>query len=199
MPRANIAIDLETLSTNPNAIILSIGACAICASTGEERKFYTGVDVSSQADSRESRSTQLWWRSQSADARKAYDYAYNGEAPSIQEALKALTCWLVDLNETHDCYLWGNGATFDISILEYAFATYSSSPPWNFRKIRDMRTLYEITDLFSLGSTIKQSVQRFGVHHNALDDACYQADLVHTSLKLLGGLAKAAREKETSQ
>ena len=195
MPRAHIAIDLETLSTAPNAAIISIGAVAICEATGDKRSFYIGVDQSTQLEhSHQSKSTMQWWSGQSGEARVALDYAFDGLAPSINHALGALTDWVMAIGETHnDVFVWGNGATFDITILESAYHNYGGTLPWNFRKTRDMRTLYEITNMFGLADDIRSQVQRTGVHHNALDDADYQARIVITSMQLLRGCASSIK------
>ncbi|WP_052321211.1 3'-5' exonuclease [Pseudomonas fluorescens] len=188
-PRAEVAIDLETLSTSPAAKLLSIGAVAVCAATGQTIKFYTATSVASQPVRKTDASTLDWWSTQSPDARKAFDYAHSDECPTLAEGLTQLTDWLGKLGETHDVHVWGNGADFDIGILNHAYKEISPFVPWYFRNVRDMRTLYDITKRFGL----EIKVPRVGTHHNALDDAQFQADVIMESLRQLDDLASQLR------
>lgn len=184
-PRAHVAIDLETLSTSPAAVLLSIGAVAVCAATGQTIKFYAATSVASQPDRKTDASTLDWWSKQSAEARVAFDYAHSDDCPPLTNALTQLTNWLGKLGETHDVYVYGNGADFDIGILNHAYKEISNFVPWDFRKVRDMRTLRDICLRLGLEDQIKASVPRVGVHHNALDDAQFQADVIMESLKAI--------------
>lgn len=193
-PRAQVAIDLETLSTSPAAVMLSIGAVAVCESTGTRLQFYAATSVDSQPGRKTDASTLIWWDKQSTEARKALDYAHSEDCPPLSQALDQLTDWLGKLGETHDVYVWGNGADFDIGILSHAYKEISNFVPWDFRKVRDMRTLYDLTLRFGL--TI--SVPRVGTHHNALDDAQFQADVIMESLRQLEAIAATTRIGEVA-
>ena len=193
-PRAQVAIDLETLSTSPAAVMLSIGAVAVCESTGTRLQFYAATSVDSQPGRKTDASTLIWWDKQSTEARKAFDYAHSEDCPPLSQALDQLTDWLGKLGETHDVYVWGNGADFDIGILNHAYKEISNFVPWDFRKVRDMRTLYDLTLRFGL--TI--SVPRVGTHHNALDDAQFQADVIMESLRQLEAIAATTRIGEVA-
>lgn len=190
---AHVSIDLETLSTSPAATILSIGIVAVCQATGQERKFYRVTNVASQPDRQIDQSTLAWWSGQSAEARKTFDQATNNTdaAVDLADALSNLTDWIGELGQTHTLYVWGNGANFDVAILEHAYKSISPFVPWNFRNVRDMRTLYQITSLFGLD--IRANVKRAGTHHNALDDAQFQANIIVESLKQLTQVASGHR------
>lgn len=190
-PRCQVPIDLETLGTSPDSKILSIGAVAVCAETGQTLKFYSGCSIASQDHRTMSFSTLKWWESQSAEARVALDFAKSSECPPLAEALSELTAWLGKLGETHDVYPWGNGSDFDIAMLNHAYKQISDFVPWNFRSSRDMRTLYDITLRF--GMDIRANTKRVGTHHNALDDAQFQADVVMESLRQIDLAAEFLR------
>lgn len=190
-PRCQVPIDLETLGTSPDSKILSIGAVAVCAETGQTLKFYSGCSIASQDNRTQSASTLAWWEGQSAEARKALDYAKSDECPTLEDALGELTAWLGKLGETHDVYPWGNGSDFDIAMLNHAYKQISDFVPWNFRSSRDMRTLYDITLRF--GMDIRANTKRVGTHHNALDDAQFQADVVMESLRQIDLAAEFLR------
>lgn len=193
-PNAHVAIDLETLSTSPAAVILSIGAVAVCEESGQRQQFYAACSVASQQDRKTDASTIDWWSEQTADAREAFDFAHSEDCPTLADGLMRLTQWIGQLGETHEVHVWGNGANFDIAILEHAYKELSPFVPWNFRKVRDMRTLYDITLRFGLD--IKANTARVGTHHNALDDARFQADVVIESLRQIQALANQHRAAE---
>lgn len=193
-PNAHVAIDLETLSTSPAAVILSIGAVAVCEESGQQRQFYAACSVASQQDRKTDASTIDWWSKQTADAREAFDFARSEDCPTLADGLRRLTEWIGQLGETHEVHVWGNGANFDIAILEHAYKELSPFVPWNFRKVRDMRTLYDITLRFGLD--IKANTARVGTHHNALGDAQFQADVVIESLRQIQALANQHRAAE---
>lgn len=192
-PRCQVSIDLETLGTSPDSVILSIGAAAVCAETGQIVKFYGACAVDSQQHRTISKSTLDWWDSQSAEARVALDFARSDDCPSLQSTLKTLTDWLAKLGETHDVYVWGNGSDFDIAMLNHAYKQISDFVPWNFRSSRDMRTLRDICLRLGLEPKIKAAVSRNGTHHNALDDAEYQAGIIMESLRQIDLAAEFLR------
>ncbi len=71
--------------------------------------------------------------------------------------------------------VWGNGATFDITLLENAYRQHNLSPYWNFRSIRDVRTIkmLELVDPNQFKPTVA---------HDALADANAQARFICASL-----------------
>ena len=197
-PKAHVAIDLETLSTSPAAVMLSIGAVAVCESTGTRLQFYAATSVDSQPGRKTDASTLIWWDKQSTEARKALDYAHSEDCPPLSQALDQLTDWLGKLGETHDVYVYGNGSDFDIGILNHAYKEISNFVPWDFRKVRDMRTLRDICLRLGLEDQIKAGVPRVGVAHNALDDAQFQANIVMASLSAIEAY-HAANSRQTER
>lgn len=195
-PRAQVALDLETLGTSPDSAILAVGAVAVCEETGQTRKFYSICNANAQPGRTVSQSTLNWWSQQSDAARVAFDEAHKQEAPILANVLDQLTHWIGELGLTHDVYVYGNGANFDIAMLEHAYKQISDFVPWNFRNVRDMRTLRDICLRLGLEPAIKASVQRVGVHHNALDDAEYQANIVIESLRQIEILKQFLDESE---
>lgn len=98
----------------------------------------------------------------------------------IQQALRLFTEWL---GGTTNVAVWGNGAKFDLSILEAAYMTVPMfglgvGVPWNFRKEYCYRTLKNLRP--------ECQVTRRGTAHNALDDAINQAAHAIQLLKELG-------------
>lgn len=185
LPTLHVSIDLETLSTSPASVILSIGAVAMAENGEEIAQFYSICSIASQQDRQIDKSTLDWWEKQGHDARSVLDAANEPNSPSLYSALDELTRWIGELGEHFDVHVWGNGAAFDIAILEHAYKQRSPFVPWNFRNVRDMRTLRDICLRLGLEPAIKRRVTRAGTHHNAVDDARYQAQIVIASLKEL--------------
>ena len=83
--------------------------------------------------------------------------------------------WHKSLNdgaEKVNVCIWGNGATFDNSIVQRMFEAKGYPVPWNTFGDRCYRTAINM-----LG---RPPLVRNGTHHNALDDAIYQAQcLMH--------------------
>lgn len=159
-------IDLETLDTIPSSKIVAIGAVIFDPRYGKisDDKFYSLVDIKSQPDRTQSESTVTWWKGQTPEIKKQL----KGTTPLI-EALEDLSFWL-----PKDCKVWGNGATFDISMLEDAYRGLNLEIPWKFWNVRDCRTVLDMYESVRGGFNKKSG----GSLHNALDDAYYQAQYI---------------------
>lgn len=195
-PKVHVSLDLETLSTSPAAVILAIGAVAVCEGSGRQVSFYRVCSIASQPDRRKDASTLDWWEKQTAEARRVLDEAWNPDiAVPLTTALGDLTAWIGALGQTHQVFVWGNGSSFDVSILEHAYKEISPFVPWNFRHVRDMRTLRDLVLRLGLEEIVHSRVQRVGTHHNALDDAQFQANIIMASLRVLDDPTNTPREE----
>ena len=171
-------IDLETLSTKSNAVILSIGACYFNPynqTVGDV--FHQHIDIQSCLNNGMdiSASTLTWWIGQNMKARKTL---INGQKDSkhLSNALLNLSNFILG-----DCRVWGNGSTFDITILETAYELIHEPPPWKFYNVRDCRTVEQL----AYGMLDKKTVRFAGTQHDALADACHQAKYISMMYKLL--------------
>jgi len=165
----DVMVDLETLGTNAGCVILSIGAVAFDRVTGElGEPYYAIIDIQSCLDFNLEidADTQKWWSQQSPEARKILDDVnYHPERLSLADALIAFNKFL---SEFENVKVWGNGADFDNPILQYAYKVTGVKQGWKFWNGRCFRT---IKDLYAG----VPAPERQGTHHNALDDAVYQA------------------------
>lgn len=158
------SIDLETLGTSANAVILSIGAAEFDLTTGRiTNQFYRKLDSRMQKTRHMDMNTLDWWNEQELKVRTE---AFSGKKMLSSALTELYTCI-----KAQDC-VWGNGSSFDISILDHA---YEYSTPWKFWNVRDMRTIMALAK--DLGFD-KNNIAREGDHHNALDDAIHQARLI---------------------
>lgn len=164
----DVMLDLETMGTGPQAAIVAIGAVEFDREAGLlGERFYTTVDlvsacaVGGQIDP----ATVIWWMRQSEEARAAIDVAGTNIAP----ALASFSGWLRARDDLSKVRIWGNGANFDNVILASAYRAIGVTVPWKFWNDRCYRTWKsEHADC--------AAPPRKGTHHNALDDAVFQAE-----------------------
>lgn len=163
----DVMLDLETLGRRPGCSILSIGAVkfsiadAVLGST-----FYVNIDpkTCAAAGLTKDPETVAWWQRQSQQAK---DALIVNRVP-LRTALEQFSEWLDDCGPLNGRKVWGNGPSFDNAILGHAYMVCGLPQPWPFWGERCFRTIK------GMYSTIPM-VTRTGVHHNALDDAIYQA------------------------
>jgi exodeoxyribonuclease VIII len=188
----DFSIDLETLGTRCTAPILSIGVQQFDIDTGKlGATLYSEVDIDSAIRAgRVQADTLAWWVTQNKNAQRVF--AHNDQKMHLATALAELTTWM--RGKSMAPAVWGNGATFDIAILEYAYdhGAVGLKEPWHFMKVRDLRTLIDTAQ--RLADFDKSTVLKVGVSHNALDDATYQAKLASAAWAALRKTAPVAKK-----
>lgn len=186
MKYTDLDIDIETLGTKYNSPILSIGAQAFSLDTGKMGPtFYLEVAFDSAVKSGvPSGSTIAWWLRQKDAALRLFAEDTEGKKAPLATALHGLVNFWRE-NCDSQTRVWGNGATFDLGILEYQFdvGAVGLSPPWQFKRIRDQRTIQEAAEVLALFDV--KEVGSFGTHHNALADAQWGAAVICASWKAL--------------
>lgn len=171
MSEQNIMLDLETLSSEPNAAIISIGACYF-GSGGVGGIFYRQVDPETDKDGHISSATVKWWMSQPPAARQAFEAQ---GSTSLMEALGDFTAFV---KHSENPSIWGNGSDFDNVVIRSAYARAGLKAPWKFSSHRCYRTLKNMRPDIPF--------ERNGVAHNALDDAVSQAKHAIALMRALG-------------
>jgi hypothetical protein len=161
----DVMIDIETLGTDPETPVISIGAVEFDLRTGvidKEKSFYQVLDISQQLmDGRKpTASTLQWWMGQDDAAKKVF----KEDAHPVNQVLHDFLFWF---KGKHAHNVWGKGPTFDVSIMQNLLQQYGYKVPWKFWNIRDVRTVLDI-----LGDP---KLARHGVFHNAVDDAVHQS------------------------
>jgi hypothetical protein len=169
----HIMLDLETLGTGNDAVILSIGAVKFDAENIIDR-FHIAIDpeTCTKFGLKMDASTVMWWLGPTLG--EARESLLNNATVDLPSALYGFTDWVGDDEPT----IWGNGSTFDNVILRSAYRAVGLDYPTSFRLDHCYRTIR------SLAPGIE--VDRIGVHHNALDDAEYQARTMQAIMKHLG-------------
>lgn len=165
----DLMIDLETLGTTPQTPVISVGAVFFDLETKQlGPTFYLPCDANEQIQRgrKPTGSTLKWWMQQSDAAKKVF----HEQAKPMKEVLTLFVQWY-KANYPKGAYVWGNGSTFDISIMENLFTDYDVECPWGYNKAMDLRT-------FKRFNRDGEQVKKSGVNHNALDDAISQAKFV---------------------
>jgi hypothetical protein len=178
MNKMDVMIDLETLSTRPNAVILVIAGVKFNRSGNltelkEMDTFYRRITIDScltwgmHTDS----DTRKWWDKQDPEIRAE---AFGEPREDLFVALREFIAWYGNSR-----WIWSHGATFDIVIMNEAFRACGMQEPWKFWDCRDTRTLYDIAGIRN------NELPQLAKHH-ALHDCHRQIWGVKMAMKRLG-------------
>ncbi|EFE9119731.1 exonuclease [Escherichia coli] len=168
----HLSVDLETMGTNPDAPINSIGGKFFDPATGEMGpEFSKAIDLETSGGIID-RKTIKWWAKRSREAQSAI---FTDEI-SLDVALR-LFIEFIEKN-SGGCFVqvWGNGANFDNVILRRSYERQGIPCPWLYCNDRDVRTIVELGN--AIGFDVRMAIPFEGVPHNALDDARHQAKQV---------------------
>lgn len=172
----DIMLDIETLSTLPNSVILTFGAVKFSPFADDvdtDKGLYYRIDVDEQIQLNRHvyQGTVDWWGTQSEEVREEALGEHN--RISLNEFCNSLNKFLVGVDN-----IWAQGPAFDIVILEDLYRQLGRPIPWQFWQIRDSRTLFGVH-----GDPREKN--RHGAH-NALIDCYYQARAVQDIYKTVG-------------
>lgn len=144
----DVMLDIETFSTKPNAVILTIGAIKFdrdvdsVPSVEKMDTFYRRITVESNLEKNRHicPRTKQWWSQQTDEAR------FEIEDPKNRVGLKIA---LEDFKEWFgkSTYVWSHGDDFDTVIVGDAMCQYDIETPWKFYNTRDTRTLFDLADI----------------------------------------------------
>lgn len=124
-------VDLETLGTTSDSVILQLGFCVFNYEDGIIHQENHHLDLDEQSDRRIDSSTVLWWMNQTEEARKA---VFTRPQTITKEA--AWTQLSNQLNGVSN--VWANSPSFDLAMLKSYF---DGDTPWSFRVELDFRTI----------------------------------------------------------
>ena len=168
-------IDLETLSTNPNAVILTVGGVKFDPTTQMKpySEMYFRVDVDSQTKMGRDvmQDTVNWWSKQ---PKQISDEAFSDDnRTSLDEMIKSINKFSVGVD-----VFWCQGPLFDYAILQDIYKQLGHPAPWQYWQIRDSRTLFSLVP-----RDLNEKRQDL---HNALEDCKFQAKKVQRVYRQLG-------------
>ena len=165
-----VMLDLETLGTRPDTVIMTLGAVKFDPFDPEREPgpgIYLRMDIEEQLTLGRTvdDSTIVWWAQQ--DPRVRAEAWEDGDRSSIQELKQELNRFLVGVGD-----IWCQGPVFDIAILEDLYRSQNWGFPWYFWQISDSRTLFKVH-----GDPRQKGRDQA---HNALLDCVYQAQAVQS-------------------
>lgn len=168
----HLSVDLETMGTNPDAPINSIGGKFFDPETGEMGPEFSKTIDAKTGGGTVDISTIEWWLVQSSEARSAI---LVNQIP-LDDALLQFREFISEHSDEKFVQVWGNGATFDNAILRRSYERQGIPCPWRYCNDRDVRTIVELGK--TIGFDARTAIPFEGVPHNALDDARHQAKYV---------------------
>lgn len=184
----DVMIDIEALSTQLGAVVLSIGAVIFDPHSDRiGQSFAIRLPAQEQIDrgALVDVDTIQWWMDQSLEARQA---AFQGPcAHSVAQGLGKFSRFLQRI-PAERLRLWSNGPSFDSAQLQLLYARFreplgaGNGWPVRYNADRDCRTLFELA--YPQGGI---PIEDEGVAHNALDDAVGQARAVQACVRKLRG------------
>lgn len=163
-------LDLETLATSPDSVILSFAAVKFNPfDLDEESDYKTNLNLKLNVDEQIDLGRKIddgtieWWSKQ-PDAIREFAFDETNRTD--------LADFVIKLNKfvvATDC-IWAQGPVFDIVILENLYRQIGIPVPWPYYTIRDSRTLIKALSK----DIIHQRVNA----HDALEDCKYQAGFI---------------------
>ena len=180
----HIMLDLETLGTRADAVILSLGAVKFDLTSGkiDDQGFYASISIDSNQELGRhiQEDTLLWWLKQDIAAQSVF----HEDKITLPQALEDFGDWV----GTGDYEVWSNGADFDIPMLAHAYAQIQMEAPWKFWASNCLRTYKKLPGAKAIAGAVPFS----GVKHNALADAFHQAQITQAIHAGIFGKAVAA-------
>jgi hypothetical protein len=173
-------IDLETLGTGINSVVLSLGAVKFNPnhndSDGTEDKIYLRIDA---VDCQRyglviEAGTVMWWLHPDREAARKELLQETGSDLPLDEAVHGFKQWYE--SNGRPTAVWSNGSTFDIMIMRNLFRLTNHKCPWSFREERCFRTYKELMP----------AIKPKPVAHHALADALEQARMVQVISATMG-------------
>jgi hypothetical protein len=186
----DVMIDIETLSTSPQALVLAIGVVGFNVKTGQTKTLMqSSIDYSYEANGRMlttqfaiDAETVKFWMCQDKEAIELLEFNKKPITHVLIELNDAIAYAQADA-EDH-IRVWAKDPTFDLVILRHAFTQTHLVPAWEFWQERAVRT---IVDLAQIKSADSFSAVKPTIAHSALHDAEAQAKTVINAFKVLIG------------
>lgn len=178
----DIMIDLETLDVTPNAAVTAIGAVAFDRCIGGVVDTFEGrISFPDAVEGRSISADTVAWLCKQEDTVREYSLCG-------QEPLLSVLSGFVDFvtkcahDATDGVNVWGNGAGFDITILESLLRAKDIPIPWEFYSARDLRTLVDVAGIDPRTIPFAE-----GVKHTALADALHEVAIAAAAFEVLNG------------
>jgi len=168
----DVMIDIETLDTSPDAVVLSIGAVLFNAHEHErwadieadkDRHFHQALNCTSQVSIGRtiSVSTVFWWLDRSKAAQSAL---LNRQRFQVADVLQELNRFVYGVQN-----VWANGPSFDLTILRSLYKDFEIEFELGYWQDRDYRTA-----LTMAGMGRRKNKPEFMIEHDPIQDCIFQ-------------------------
>ena len=158
-------IDIETLGTEPDCVVLSVGAVKFdpyqFTTPHAKTLWRPSADEQMTAERSVLEDTLQWWAKQPEHI-QAEAFTEDNRV-SLDAFFKDLNKYLVGVDK-----IWCQGPQFDMVILENLFKQFDHHTNWAFWQIMDCRTIFNMMPV-DPRKAIQQNL------HSADEDAYYQA------------------------
>jgi hypothetical protein len=194
-----VMVDIETMGTNVDAPILSIGLVRFTVADGVlpygHGHWHIDLADSLRNGAQADGDTISWWLTQPEASRRAL-CGLQRRKDGHGGMLEADALWIFHRTLSIAEYgafdgLWANGIDFDLVILSRAFTRHKLPVPWAYWQQRDLRTLRKL--LPHVPAPERDEADK----HNALRDAMHQA--AHCAALLRALRAGCAPREEEAQ
>lgn len=194
-----VMIDLETLGTQQDAVILTMGVQMFDLSSeyiwpeGEitdpvtKNRIPCAINIKIDVDQQLSigrtvdENTIEWWSKQTSEAQQeAFDPCDRIPLPQALQILSDMIA--AGSGPQKKSVVWSKGPTFDIVMLEHAYKQAGLRTPWVYWNVRDARTVYSLCPNIDVRANGP-------ISHRALDDCRQQINILHKCYQQLGLLA----------
>ncbi|QGF21061.1 hypothetical protein MA11_gp36 [Pectobacterium phage MA11] len=178
--KIRIMLDCESLSTKPNAALLSLSSVAFNLEAKNQHDLFVGEfdthilidDAFANGDV--DPQTVLWWMKQDEGARRAI---ISGQAKALPEdvALRDFNSWIMRMTgdeNPDDVEIWSNDELADALWVQNAMARHNIAPAWPWWGVRCFRTIN------SLYPGFRGATKFDGTPHIGVDDARHQAKVL---------------------
>lgn len=186
-------VDVETLSTKANAVVLSVGAVEFDPETGEiKREFYKELDLRDQTKRHVDVSTVQWWAERCKENVSNLDLLAKSdkEKSSVRAALVMLDAFIneprgketelvrpssspLDRKE-FKVAVWACDPDFDVAILNDMYEGEMLRYPWRYSEPKSVRTIRLLSQIKGI------DLPKLEASHNALEDCKRQvAEVSH--------------------
>lgn len=171
----HIMVDIETLGTSVDSVMLSISAVAFDIETGEtDEEFEVFIDVDSciRSGRKVTHDTLMWWFKESMQEARDGILQNKDNRIEVEEAVFNFNRFVgkVSGKAQKAPILWGNSNRFDLGIIAYGYP--ENEMTWNYWNERDVRTL------MSLAHWFKDDEEFMGIAHYGIDDCKHQIKYV---------------------
>lgn len=181
----HLMVDIETMGIAPGSAVLAIGAVSFDPYSNEfpGDTFYQKTTLKSALMDgfKVDGSVIEFWLKQSDAAKNELFNNNISDFLSCYGLISQFNIFCKGLKETGNLFIWCNGLSFDLPLIEAAFFKYDLPFPWKYNAGRDCRTLYALAKFDSK----KFPREKRLIEHHALYDAMHQVKLVRVAIGML--------------